>query len=665
MSDEYLYGHMLQEYYVQRLRDVAQHRAEVLARIRTQADLRRLQQDVRRKLRACFGRFPARTPLKSRTTGVLARKDYSIEKIIYESRPGFPVTANLYVPKQGRGPWPAVLGACGHSQEGKACDLYQAFCQNLARMGYLVLIYDPISQGERFQYPRREGRAQPAGCCQEHNMAGNQMALVGDFFGLWRAWDGIRGLDYLLSRPEADRSRVGVTGNSGGGTLSTYLTALDKRFTMAAPSCFVTTYLSNMENELPADSEQIPPGILAAGLDMADFFVAHLPRPTLLLGQNNDFFDRRGLEQTYEQLKRLYAVAGAEQDVELFIGPTNHGYSVHNREAMYRFFNKHAGARGRWRENGPPRPENPERLAATPKGQAHFEGVRRVFDFTRERANVLAPKRKSLNASGLRRTLTRMLQLPRRTGTPHYRVLRPRPTGRKTVWHSGFAVETEPGIRSVLHLFSRGEYFQHFPEAAKATLYVPHLSSEQEFFRGKAPRIDPVFALDVRGIGQLASRTCNDPDFFTPYGGDYFYASQGLMLAESYCGRRVHDVLSVLDLFEAKGYRDVHLAGRGLGALWATFAACLHPLVKRVTLLNALLSYQELTQVPVQSWPMSSLVFGLLKHLDLPDCYRMLVDKRLTILSPWDSQMRVWRRDQARSHLKAQGLSDVRLRWET
>ena len=141
------------------------------------------------------------------------------------------------------------------------------------------------------------------------DMMGNQMQLVGEFFGQWRLWDGIRGLDYLLSRPEADRTRVGVTGNSGGGTMTTYLTAFDDRFTMAAPGCFVTRYFCNLENELPSDSEQIPPGILAAGLDMADFFVAQIPRPTILLGQENDFFDVRGLRATFEELRRLYRIA--------------------------------------------------------------------------------------------------------------------------------------------------------------------------------------------------------------------------------------------------------------------------------------------------------------------------------------------------------------------
>jgi hypothetical protein len=101
--------------------------------------------------------------------------------------------------------------------------------------------------------------------------------------------------------------------------------------------------------------------------------------------------------------------------------------------------------------------------------------------------------------------------------------------------------------------------------------------------------------------------------------------------------------------------------GRGAGAITATFAACLHPLVKRVTLHNALLSYHELTQVPVQSWPLSSLARGALQDFDLPDCYRALAGKRLTLVAPWDSQMRPWRRVPLGRHLKALGLERLKV----
>ncbi|KKL56561.1 hypothetical protein LCGC14_2244160, partial [marine sediment metagenome] len=253
---------------------------------------------------------------------------YTIHNVIYESRPSFPVTANLYIPTGLTARAPAVLGTCGHAVPGKASDLYQAFSANLARQGYVVLTYDPISQGERFQFALSEDLGRATEGTAAHNVMGNQMSLVGDFFGSWRVGDDIRSLDYLLSRPEVDPTRVGLTGNSGGGTMTTFLTGLDARFTMAAPSCFVTPYLYNLENEEPQDAEQTPPGLLGAGLDMADFYIAYLPRPTLLMGQEKDFFDTRGLREIYRELKRLYGIVGRGDDVKLFIGPREHGLNM-------------------------------------------------------------------------------------------------------------------------------------------------------------------------------------------------------------------------------------------------------------------------------------------------------------------------------------------------
>jgi len=655
---------MVQEYYVTRVRAALAERAEARSRVRSRAQAIRLRDEVRRKLRRCFGPLPARTPLNARVTGTLDRLDYRIEKVIFESRPGLLVTGNLYVPRRARGLLPAVLGACGHADNGKAAAAYQSFAMNLARQGYLVFIYDPISQGERKQYTTADGMKRPWGCVMEHNTTGNPMRLVGDFFGRWRVWDGIRALDYLLSRPEADASRVGVTGNSGGGTLSTYLTAFDPRFTMAAPSCFVTSLLNNLENELPADAEQTPPGMLAEGLDTTDYFIAHMPRPTLLLGQKNDYFDCRGLRAVYDELRRLYALFGAEEDIQLFIGPTDHGYSVHNREAMYRFFKHYSRVPSPTGEDPGQAPEKDEVLWATPKGWVRPLGSRRVCDFTRERAQALAAARKTPGPAELRRRITRRLGLPERAEPPYYRVLRARALSINPLRNrSRFAVETEPGILTLLHRVD-GQAYYHLPAEREATVYVPHLSACADIDAGRGPEKDPFFAVDVRGMGETAAASCNARPFLAGYDADYFYAAHGDMLNAPYAGRRVHDLLGVLDLLRANGYRSIHLVGRGLGAITAGFAACLHPAVGKVTLYNALISYHELTQAPVQRWPLSTLVPGVLDDFDLPDCYRLLRAKDLVLVSPWTGRMEVWDRGALRSHLRNLGLAWLTVRWE-
>lgn len=668
---EYRYGHVLQEYYVARSREMMAKRSKLRAAIKTPAQVMKLREEVRQKLRTCFGVLPERTPLNARITGRIERETYAIEKLIYESRPNYLVTANLYVPKTLIGKVPAVLSPCGHTQNGKAEPKYQEYARNLARQGYMVLLFDPPAQGERFEYENPPGQPIIQWGVHSHLIAGNQMVLLGKNFALWEAWDGIRGLDYLLSRADVDPKRVGLTGNSGGGTQTTWLNALDDRFTMVAPNCFVTRYLNNLENEEAQDIEQIVPGMLAAGLDLADFFIAQLPRPTHFGGEVNDFFDVRGLRATYEEVKRLYAIVGKADDIELYTGPEEHGYNKGAREAMYKFFNRHAGITATTVEVEHPT-ENDKTLQVTETGQVAALGAKRTFDFTSAEAGKLAKQRKQLSGKALVDQLTKLLVLPSRTSPPNYRVLRERQVA-PALRDYGFVIETEQqnGITvfSMLHAIPKlgSQYF--FPKVNAAMLYVPHLSSLEEIAAGKAPAIannEIQFALDVRGVGEMAARLHKDfnDDFFMPYGSDYFYATQGMMWNEPACGRRVHDLLSTLDLFAANGCQQIHLVGRGLGAVTATFAAILHPLVKQVTLHNMLLSYYELAQFDKYLWPLSTMIYGVLQYLDLPDCLRELaVTKRLSIIDPWNARRRLWEKEKLPAHLQALGLENLDVRW--
>jgi len=662
---EYLFPRMLQEYYVAQMRKLRLSRRRRRAGVRTFDDVAALRAQVRKRLRTSFGRMPRRTRLNLRCTGVLERNGYRIEKLIFDSRPGFPVTANLYVPEGRTPPFPCVLGTCGHSMLGKAEPAYQSFAQDLVRRGFLVLVYDPISQGERVQYLTAVDGIQPRGCCEEHNMLGNCMRLYGDFFGSWRLWDGMRALDVLLARPEADTARVGVTGNSGGGTMSTYLFGLDDRFTMGAPSCFVTTYRHNLENELPADSEQIPPRVLQLGLDMADFFVAQIPKPVLLLGQTNDYFDIRGLRETFEELRALYAAAGAENRVRLFIGPDDHGYTQPNREAMVRFFCEQAGID--LHDAPPPEPEPAENLWCTPDGQVLRAGARSVSFFVARDAARTVRRRPAVETEKLQDQIRRALGIPpaRDRTALHYRILRPRGAD-VSPWrsHSLFAVETEPGILAILHRFrkeGRALFHLGFPNDAPM-LYIPHISACEDAgaeFARELQEYDDFFAVDPRGIGMSRPLTCNNvSNFFAPYGNDYFYASYALMLGVPMPGRRVYDVLRVLDLLDQAGFPQADLVGRGLGALTAAFAACLHPHVRRVTLYNSPLSYFEMTQTTVRMWPLSSFPPGILRRFDLPDCYRLLLSRGLRIVDPWDACMRPLPPDEARTRCREQGLPE-------
>jgi len=642
---------MVQEYFVEQVRQVQQQGDQRRAALRTREDAQAYVQEVRRKIETCFGPWPQKTPLNPRVTGVVERDAYRIENVIFESRPGFLVTANLYVPKGRDFPLPGVVGTCGHSNNGKAAEPYQSFAQGLARLGYVVLIFDPIGQGERLQYPNDQLKSRIGVGVREHLYGGNQQFLVGEFFGSWRAWDGIRALDYLLTRKEVDPKHVGVTGCSGGGTMTTWLCGVEDRWTMAAPSCFVTTFLRNCENELPADTEQCPPKALALALDHSDFIAALAPKPVVLLTKEGDFFDIRGSEKACQDLRRLYGLLGAEENVSLFTEPGYHGYSQKSREAMHQWFNR-ATRISDARAEPNLIIEKDETLWCAPKGQVCELGSKPFYVFTAEKARDLAAQRpKEFTLPELRRQVRTLLRLPatEESSAPEYRILRnwrsrgyPKPR-----WET-YVVETEPGIQAVVYRLGNEQMLSRpHARSRRAILYVAHQSSDAELREEPLIRelvqAEPdadLYTVDVRGIGESRPNTCDENSFLDLYGSDYFYAIHSIMLDRPYVGQRTHDVLRVLDWLRSAGHEEVHLVGKGWGAVPATFAAVLSDRVVRVTLKNALTSYQEIAESQDYAWPLSTLVPDVLRAFDLPDCYRALQARNLRQIDPWGPDTR-------------------------
>ncbi len=644
---------MVHEYFVRQVRRAEQRKLRIMSRLETKEDAERYVATVREKIRECFGPEPERTPLNPRVTGIVERDTYRIEKVIFDSRPNFPVTANLYIPHGARADAnvPGVIGTCGHSMNGKAAEPYQAFAQGLARLGYACLIYDPLGQGERIQYLDEDLDPTVGGSVHDHLHAGNQQFLVGEFLGMWRAWDGMRALDYLLTRDEVDPQHLGVTGNSGGGTMTTWLCGVENRWTMGAPSCFVTTFLHNMENELPADTEQCPPKALALNLDHDDFLAAMAPKPVIVLAKERDYFDVRGAQEAYERLRRLYELLGAEENIGMFVGPTTHGYSQENREAMYRWFNGVTQVSDA-RTEPEITIEADETLWCTPNGQvAELEGVRTVFSFTQEKSKRLSEERGDVSGEELLRRVRGVLRLrPNQdSNAPDFRVLRYlQSRGYPKSAAIAYAVETEPDLFALVYMLADEGWYSRPPQGdgeSRAVLYVSHHSSDAELRDESLLRdmiaADPdtqVFTCDVRGIGESRPETCGVGSFESPYGCDYFYAIHSLMLDRPYLGGKTHDVLRVLDWMRDHGYGQVHLVGNGWGALPATFAALLSDTVVQVTLKHALTSYAEIAESEHYDWPLSTFLPDVLAHFDLPDCYRALEPKGLEIIAPWGAE---------------------------
>ena len=326
--------------------------------------------------------------------GTIEREQYRIEKIIFESQPGLYVTANLYLPKNGKPPYPAVLFPLGHESGAKAHEAWQYVLGSLATKGFVALAWDPIGQGERSQfYDPDLRRSRLVASTREHTMLGAQCLLVGDNIARYTIYDGIRALDYLLSRKEVDPHRIGVTGNSGGGTHTAYLAALDDRLKVAAPSCYITSWDRLMTQLGPQDAEQNLPPWLNVGLDFPDFIYAFGGKPYLVFSAIRDFFPIGGARATVAEARRTYDSLGISEKLGMVEADDGHGYTLPRRLAAYQWFSKWLKGQDDDGKEPPVSLASETELQCTPTGQVstslHGESV---FTLNRKRAEQLRAK---------------------------------------------------------------------------------------------------------------------------------------------------------------------------------------------------------------------------------------------------------------------------------
>lgn len=385
---------MMETYLREKMVEAFERRAEVYEKIKTAEDAAAHSQKIRDFFVQQLGGWPEKTPLNARVVDTLDRGAYKIEKVIYESRPSFHVTALMYLPKTPP-PYPAVLFPCGHDPNGKAGEAYQRACAFLAVNGIAVLCYDPIGQGERAQILDENGKQKYTSTI-EHTLVTVSCIPLGTSVAAFRIWDGIRGIDYLQSRDDIIKDKIGCTGNSGGGTLTTYISALDDRVVCAAPSCYITSLKDLILVDGPHDGEQCIAGQLAFGMDHADYLMARAPKPTLVCCATRDFFPIAGTWDTYRMTKRFYTRLGYPERLEIAEADEEHGFTPMLRQAMVRWMK-------RWLLNVDDTATEPdvtpltdEEALVTAEGQVlKLEGERSVWDINNALADQLAEQRKA------------------------------------------------------------------------------------------------------------------------------------------------------------------------------------------------------------------------------------------------------------------------------
>jgi cephalosporin-C deacetylase-like acetyl esterase len=596
------------------------------------ADVSARKQQLRERMLRALGDMPQRTPLNARVTGVIEHERYRIENVVFESQPRFYVTANLYLPKTGRGPYPAILFPLGHEEGAKAHVVWQQLLVTFAENGYVALAWDPIGQGERVQLYDEDFQASKViRSTTEHTMLGIQTLLVGDALGRYTVWDGMRALDYLLSRPEVDSKRVGVTGNSGGGTHSAYLAALDDRIQVAAPSCFITSWRRLLETIGPQDAEQNIPPWIAEGLDHADFIHAFAPKPYLVLSAIRDFFSITGARETFQEAQRAYDLLGAASKISMTEADDGHGYTKPRRLAAYRWFDR--WLKGQEQEQDRPErevtPASEEELRCTPTGQvATSLGGETVFSLNRKRAQSL--KRGAVSAEQVQR----LIAYEKPTGP-----LAIRPFG--TLQRSGYRIEklvyeSEPGIIVPALLF--------LPEGTGRHAGIVYVHG-----RGKAAGVadaeslvragNVVLAIDVRGIGETRVTADSNGSDWPRYFGDFESAMTALLSGRTLVGMRARDISRGVDLLASRQEVDSEqIFGAGVEAAGVPLfhAAIMDGRIRKIALDRTLISYAAIVDHKIHRNVFENVIRGVLKSYDLPDLARLVGPREIRIVDAVD-----------------------------
>ncbi|HMC61519.1 MAG TPA: acetylxylan esterase, partial [Candidatus Solibacter sp.] len=513
-------------------------------------------------------------------------------------RPGLFVTANLYLPKQGAAPFPGVLFQMGHSNDGKGSALYQRCCQGLVQLGYVVLAFDPVGQGERTNYPQANGWLTRLGSAdEEHTFPGRQMLLTGDTATGMQLCDAIRSLDVLASHPQVDAKRLGSTGQSGGATLTMMLAAADDRLAAAAVSSGNTENFAAAPFLSPGSTDDAEQDLIASGplgFDRWDLLWPMAPKPLLVASSAHDFFGtyspsyEQSSREEFQKLARAYAALGAADRLRHFETPLPHGLSYSLRVAIYSWFERHLSRAGRAIAEEPPtNPEREETLWCGATGNTVRDfGGKTPHSITRERAaSIRTPDR----AADLRALLgvetlaaAPKLQVKSATAYGDCKVLAVELNSAPKVWVPAWLfLPKRPWTRLLLILEPGGRNARWRED----DLY-PRLAGS-----GLA-----VCAADVRGVGDLEPQfSSGAAGYARDHQNEENYAWASLILGRSLLGQRTTDIAApAAALAQAYPEAVLTIAARDKMTVPALCAAVFEPRISKLYLVRHLASWRNL-----------------------------------------------------------------------
>ena len=622
-------------------------RSSVVAGIRNSADADRRKVEVREKILRLIGGLPeGRGPVAVREFRKSTADGFRVERIAYESQPGFWVTANLYVPEEGSGPFPAIVLAPGHGVGGKSENW--SWGGNFARNGIMALAYDPIGQGERLQYyASDQGKSMIGNPTGEHGEVNIGPMLIGDNIARYMVNDAMRGVDYLVSRKDVDATRIGAFGCSGGGTSTAYFAALDDRVKVAASACYITSFNELLASPTGAqDAEQSIPHFIAQGLDFADWVEAFAPKPYAVISTMDDMFPFEGARRTVEEVKQFYAAYAAEDRIHWITGPGGHGNLGPVSPAIMKFFTLNLKGSSDEPSFTTIRTPTPTATNVTNSGQVstEFREPSSVYSLNRKRAESRMAKQIEWTSKGdvpplqsrLRSDIRSLTGASIEPGLANTQV-----ATNATETRSSYRIET---ISMSSDNYSTLSGYVAIPNLITspmpATLMMDTRPSSSLIVAGgdvdrlaKAGRI--VMVIDARptppGTESIKS----------PYLGAFNLLSlRSFLVGKSIIGLRVDDTIRAIDWLA--GRRDVDrnaisVYGSGPLGMVVLHAAVLDTRISRIVVANTLTSYRMIVDQPVHRNVSEVVIPGVLQHYDTTDLLTATYPRPVIYIAPQDA----------------------------
>lgn len=578
------------------------------------------------QLRDSLGPMPERTPLNDRVFGILERETHVVERVVYESRPGFYVTGNVYrrrgLPERGN---PAILFVHGHDRDAKEAAHVQSGAVELAKRGFVVLAIDKIGYGER----RLMGHTEAY-----------YLTMAGECLEGWQVWDNIRAIDYLTSRADVDPDRIGCTGSSGGGNQTMYTAAVEPRIKVSVAVCSINRFVDLFERGITCPCEAIPSQLQYA--DIPDIASTIAPRPSLYIaGIYDSGFPIIGSRIAYDEIRAVYRLFDVEDHVEFsdFFAP--HDYNTAMREAMYAWFEK-------WLHDGQ------GALAPEIGGavESQHSTVLRVLDTWPQDAESVPghfyektkgmPKRPEVSSADdwaeHRSFLYRFIVEDVFGGFPSGSYVSARSLGevdRDSITVERVLLQTEPDIAVPLLLASAKS---REPGPNQCTIWLEHTEKGAPLHRRAVRKLleqgRTLCLVEYRGIGETKGY------HISGYDSEEINGSNSLVLGRHLLGMRVWDILKSIDYLRQRNDLEpdqISVQGVGLASLIALMVGALDQRVSEVKLDGCVTS---LISGDGYDLPASFYPPRILQYADIVDLVSMIAPRPLRFVNPTDARRR-------------------------